>query len=410
MLWLKLAGNTLYTVFLALFENPVFWVVVLIIALQYSRISGKFILSPGVIYDTFKATAHGIVGGMSGSLVLVFLGIALNEAGLSYLWPLAILFMLINPRFLCFSYAGGVVSLAYLIFGFPKVNVAQIAALVGVLHLVESVLISIGGHLGARPEYFKIKTGQIVGGFVLQRFWPIPLAALVVVTQLPQTTGGIQMPDWWPLIKSSETTPNLMYSLIPVVAGLGYGDMVITRYPEEKSKLSAMYLGAYSIILIFLAMLSMKFTVISWFAALFMPLGHEAVIYWGRKLEEGRPLFVNPENGVGVMVLGVNPGSIADSAGLKTGDVILTVNGVYIHSPEELFRELSYSYGMVPLEVSRRGSHRIETLYMKKSFFPADVGIITAPSPYDSYIDLTRKNRGFIGYLWSKIRDLAKKL
>ncbi|ABB15836.1 MULTISPECIES: PDZ domain-containing protein [Carboxydothermus] len=404
MIWVKLAGNTLYTVFLALMENPVFWLLVLIIALQYSRISGKFILSMDVIYDTLKATAHGIIGGMAGSLVLVFLGIALNEAGLSYLWPLAILFMLINPRFLCFSYAGGVVSLAYLIFGFPKVNVAQIAALVGVLHLVESVLILIGGHLGAKPEYFKIKTGQIVGGFVLQRFWPIPLAALVVVNQVPGVSGGIQMPDWWPLIKSSEVAPNLMYSLIPVVAGLGYGDMVLTRYPEEKSRLSSLYLGIYSVSLIILAVLAMKLSFLTWLAAVFMPLGHEAVIYLGRKLEEGKPIFVNPENGIGVMVLGVRAGSIADAAGLRTGDVILTVNGIYIHSPEELFRELTYAYGMVPLEVSRRGSHRIETLYLKKSFFPVDVGIMTAPSPYDPYIDLTQKSTGVFTKIWNRFK------
>jgi len=404
MIWVQLAGNTLYTVFLALMENPVFWLVVLIIALQYSRISGKFILSWGVIYDTAKATAHGIIGGMAGSLVLVFLGIALNEAGLSYLWPLAILFMLVNPRFLCFSYAGGVVSLAYLIFGFPKVNVAQIAALVGVLHLVESVLILIGGHLGAKPEYFKTKTGQIVGGFVLQRFWPIPLAALVVVNQIPGISGGIQMPDWWPLIKSSEAAPNLMYSLIPVVAGLGYGDMVLTRYPEEKSRLSSLYLGIYSVSLIILAVLAMKFSFLTWLAAVFMPLGHEAVIYLGRKLEEGKPIFVNPENGIGVMVLGVRSGSIADAAGLRTGDVILTVNGIYIHSPEELFREITYAYGVVPLEVSRRGSHRIETLYLKKSFFPVDVGIMTAPSPYDPYIDLTQKSTGIFTKIWNRFK------
>lgn len=408
MFWLKLAGNTLYTVFLALTNNPIFWLVVLLIAFQYSRMSGKFILAPGVVYDTLKATAHGIIGGMAGSLVLVFLGIALNEAGLAYLWPLAILFMLINPRFLCFSYAGGVVSLGYLIFGFPQVNVAQIAALVGVLHLVESVLILIGGHLGARPEYFKIKTGQVVGGFVLQRFWPIPLAALVVVNQI--SPGGIPMPDWWPLIKSTHLGTNAMYSLIPVVAGLGYGDMVITRYPEEKSKLSALYLGIYSLSLILLAVLSMKFFFFSWLSALFMPLGHEAVIYLGRKLEEGQPIFVNPPNGIGVMVLGVTPGSLADVAGIRTGDLILTVNGIYIHSPEELFRELSYAYGVIPLEVSRRGSHRIETLYLKKSFFPVDVGLMPAPSPFDPYIDLTKKSGSVILKLFSKMRDRLKKL
>ena len=46
------------------------------------------------------------------------------------------------------------------------------------VHLTESLLILISGHINASPVAVRGPGVRIVGGFMLQRFWPLPMAAL----------------------------------------------------------------------------------------------------------------------------------------------------------------------------------------------------------------------------------------
>jgi len=277
--------------------------------------------------DVFTATGFGLLGGLVGSYLMVFIGLTLSGPGLVYLWPVAILLMLINMRFLCFAYSGGVLALSSLLLGFPQINVAQIMALVAVLHMVESLLILASGHLGAAPAYIKGAGGQVTGGFTLQKFWPIPLVVLMAAG-VDVGREGLEMPYWWPLIKPDMPGDprNLAYILVPVIAGLGYGDVAIARSPAEKSRLSALYLGIYSLTLLVMALLAGQSRSVMLVTALFSPLGHEAVIYISRRVEfSGKPLYVPP--GRGVRILDVLPGGAAWRAGIRSGDIVFAING-----------------------------------------------------------------------------------
>lgn len=322
--------------FLYSFANPsfliLFLVVFALIAVQYNRMEklreeffgGK---TGRPRNDILVSTGYGLLGGLVGSFLLVFIGLTISGE-LYYLWPVAILLMMINIRFLCFAYAGGILALANLLLGYPQISVPQILALVAALHMVESFLILAGGHLGAVPAYVKGPEGNVVGGFTLQKFWPIPILALVVLTG-GALEGGVEMPDWWPLIKPAvQGEPqNLTYALLPLVAGLGYGDIAIARSPVEKSRLSALFLGLFSVILLVLAVLAGQSRIVAFFAALFSPLGHEAVIYIGKRIElKGKPLYVPAKRGL--RVLDVLPGSPAWRSGLRPGDVVKAVNGM----------------------------------------------------------------------------------
>lgn len=344
-----------------------FLVVVLIIAVQYNRMErmrGSFFgfrTRRAAASDILAAVVSGLLGGLAGSFLVVFIGLTISASGLGYLWPVAILLMLINMRFLCFAYAGGVLALSSLILGFPQINVSQVMALVAVLHMVESFLILTGGHLGAVPAYVKGAGGRIVGGFTLQKFWPIPIMVLVVIGG-GMVEGGIEMPGWWPLINPGVPgdPAGLTYVLMPLVAGLGYGDVAVARSPTEKSRLSSLYLGIYSLLLLVLAVLAGQSRAAALAAALFSPLGHEAVIYIGKKIElKGEPLYVPP--GQGVKVLDVLPGAPAWRAGLRSGDVITTVNGVELSGRGDLYRwqetpaPLAVDYFSRSAGVSRRG-------------------------------------------------------
>ncbi|MGB9803735.1 PDZ domain-containing protein [Desulfofundulus sp.] len=356
----------------ALFD-PMFWVVVLLVALQYRRMAAarrEFFGLPvtnGVWRDTLAATGYGFLGGFLGSFLMVLIGLSLSGSGLVYLWPVAILLMLINARFLCFAYAGGVLSLSNLLFGFPEIHIAQVLALVAVLHLVESALILTSGHLGAVPVYFKSPGGRVIGGFTLQRFWPIPIVALAVLGPAV-VQQGVAMPEWWPLLKPgvSGDAANLVYTLIPVVAGLGYGDLAISRTPGEKSRLSALFLGVYSLCLLLLAVLCQYVRILAFVAAVFSPLGHEMVIYIGKKMEfRGRPLFVPPSRGVGV--LDVVPDSTAWRAGIRSGDVVLFLNQHPVNSRPELEMVLADLWG--PVEV--QFLHGPEQVFRREVVFRA---------------------------------------
>lgn len=342
--------------FFGVLYNPFFWLVILLVALQYRRMESMreamFGIRDGKFWShTFTATGFGLLGGLAGSAVMLFVGLTLTGSGLIYLWVVALILMLINARFLCFAYAGGIVALSNMIFGFPQVQVPQLLALVAILHMVESFLILGSGHLGAVPAYFKHPGGRVVGGYTLQKFWPIPLVALAVMSgpALPQT--GVEMPDWWPLIKPAPGVDpkDLIYFLIPVVAGLGYGDLAVARDPREKSRMSALFLAGYSVALLALALASAQSQLLMLVAALFSPLGHELIIHLGKQTEfRARPKYVSRRDGLGV--LDVLPNSPAWRAGLRSGDVILSLNNIPVYWREHLEAALELA-GTWPVEL-----------------------------------------------------------
>lgn len=321
-------------------REPIFWIVVVLVWLQYRRINDMreaFYGIPLKFNWSEPATALilGLLGGIAGSMLMVLIGVTLTGSGLMYIWPLAILLMLVDARFLCFAYAGGILALSSLLFGFPRVNVSQVLALVAVLHMVESLLIFISGHLGAVPAFFRDRSGRVVGGFTLQKFWPIPIAALAFMAGSEVPPGSVDMPGWWPLISPGVEAENIVYILIPVVAALGYGDMAITRSPRQKGRVSAGYLALYSVVLLMLAVLADRSLLLGILAALFSPLGHELVIHIGRKLEmQGVAVYV-PRSG-GLALLDVIPESPAWHAGMRSGDLLVAVNGVPVHSRADL--------------------------------------------------------------------------
>ncbi|HBV99111.1 MAG: hypothetical protein JL50_18320 [Peptococcaceae bacterium BICA1-7] len=337
---------------------PVLGLVVILVALQYRRSESLreaifgFRRPGGVWRDTLAATLFGLAGGLVGSILIVFIGLPLTGTTSVFILLLvvAVLLMLINPRFLCLAYAGGIVSLFSIFTGWPILNVYQLLALVALLHLVESLLIFFSGHLGAVPAFFKTASG-IVGGFTLQKFWPIPLVALTVagISLSPADAGD--MPHWWPLIKPGVYGGELYfsYALVAVVAGLGYGDLAIAHSPREKSRLSAYYLAIYSLVLLFLSVAAQYFRVLAPVAALFSPLGHELVIYVGKKTElVGRPFYASSSRGL--KVLDVLRDSTAWAMGLRSGDILMAVNGIPVRERWELGHAVESCPGSLEIE------------------------------------------------------------
>ncbi len=366
--------EVLMSVFLFALLHPMFWFVILLTIIQYRRISGMEQKLFGrninnVWRQVLSSLGLGALGGFAASVVLLLLGLSLEQIGLYFIWPVALILLLIHPRFLCFAYAGGLVGVAVLLAqaaarlfpGFAgsliggallQVHLPAVLVLIGLLHLIEALLIYLGGHHGFTPVYYKCAAGEVVGGFSLQRFWPMPLVALMVTVVLQSDITGISMPDWWPLLKPSlqpGAGESLQYLAVPVAAGLGYADLALSSTPQEKSLFSARYLALYSVVLLAVALAAEYYPPLVIPGVILAPLGHELVIVYGNKREMSRdPLYRDDARGIKVMM--VLPGSAAEQAGLKQGDIIQKVNGFPVRNLTELLARIEDSYFMLLLE------------------------------------------------------------
>ncbi|MHB8926511.1 MAG: PDZ domain-containing protein [Bacillota bacterium] len=323
-----------------------YWLMVAVVALLYQRVTEMEKKVHGLVRNesldqTIASIFHGFIAGLAGSFVLIFVGVSLSMSDTVWVIGLALILMVVDRRLICFSYAGGIVSLSALLFGWPKVNVPSLMGLVAILHITESLLIRFTGAGCATPVYLQHKSGRVVGGFTMQKYWPVPIVALVMalITDRTLLSGLTYMPDWWPLIRSPAmplNNPNYIFTMIPVVAVIGYGDVAITCSPAERARRSARHLALYSLTLLGLAIAASRYPAVAWVAALFSPLGHEFIaVSMSRRETRGEPAFVPPPRGV--RVLDAMPDSPARVAGLRSGDIVLEVNETPVDRKADLF-------------------------------------------------------------------------
>lgn len=383
-----------------------FWLLMLLITVQYRRMYQTEMRLYGRARAPLwrgigTALLYGMIGGIGGSYVLVLTGVAIGRADLAYLWPLALFLMLIHPRFICFSYAGGLVSLSYLIFGWPQVNVAGLVGLVAVLHIIEGILVYFSGSDQATPLYVRHGSGRVVGGFSLQRFWPVPIVILLMMA-VPEGLMGetVAMPGWWPLIATTPREAGLTPVMWPVMAALGYGDLALTRSPEAKRHRTATHLLLYSLILLLLAVAASRWPFLLWGAALAAPGLHELMIQVGMRGElHGEPLYQQPERGV--MVLDLWPDGYGAQLGLARGDVILTVNGQPVDSRQDLEEALRAASFYLELNGCRDGrTFTVETNRFR--YAAGALGVITAPGAGDQpHVEI--QQAGYLGRLGRRL-------
>ena len=371
-------------ILLSIIKAPIFWILIFILYLQYNRIGKleKKILGGNKqsIYERIVySTLSGILGGILGSLVMLALRITVEVDDFGFIFILALFLMLINPRFLCFSYSGGIVSIVSLLFGFPDIDVSSLMAIIAILHLVESFLIRVDGYRTRIPMFID-REGIIVGGFNMIRYWPVPLIILMPSNQTA-LMGGI-------------------------IATLGYGDMAFTEYPKDKAKHSSRQLFVYSVILLSLAVLSSKLYFLKFLAALFAPIAHEFLIQYSRKKERSKKPIFTPVNN-GVRVLETKRNSVAEKMDIKMGDIIFSINGIRVESIEQMRSVLNNISSYIWIDYYNQKGQLVNKDYCDYKNGIKDLGILVVPkySPYVFDID-GQQNIIVKVYRWIK-RKLA---
>lgn len=347
---LSMIGRVLAEALTSPFSIIMFAALMAVIAWQYRR-SGR--LSGDLrgggwrlsLQAALLSAGFGIMGGLVGSLLLFVAGVDLNRIAITPLWVAALLLMLVSPRLLCFSYAGGLLGLSKLLFGYPDVSIPDLMALIAILHLVESLLILLDGRFYPVPLYVK-RGNRLCGGFNLQKFWPL----LLVVMVQDLSVAGSQQSDWLAVLGSSAFGAGAY----AVLAVLGYGEVSTALPPGQKSLRSAGRLFCFSAVLLFLTFLSLKWPVFIWLSVLYSPLGHELVIWLGLREENHKtPIYIEPDEGV--MILDTRPASAAYRSGLKSGDIILKGNGRPILHSADLETFLFLASGQVCVEGMHSG-------------------------------------------------------
>lgn len=386
--------------------------VLLLVNIQYKRLSQAsqrlLDLPPQPVWPiTLMATFFGVVGGFLGSYLLIIVGISVFEVGIMYLWLAAIVLMLIQQRFLCFAYAGGLISLSSLVLGFPRISIPHVMGLVAILHLVEALLIFLSGHLHAFPIYVKTRSGQLVGGFNLQKFWPLPMAALTlwILPNEEVLRDAVAMPEWWPLIKTElyRGVDGVAYTIMPFVVALGYGDIALIESPRRKTRRAALELGLYSLVLLILAIFAGYEPMLAILPALFGPLGHEVLIYLGQRRELGGvPIYKAPERGV--LILDLLRDSPLKRLDLQAGDILLAINGVEVNDEYQvrsILREAGKNLELEYLSGPRKKYHR--TMLQRGEGEP--LGFVPVPAWYEnSYVEV-KGSLSLLSRWWKRWRN-----
>jgi hypothetical protein len=345
--------------------QPLFYFVVFMIYWQYRKLAARQRIMFGheilpVGRAALEATALGMLGGLAASMLALLSGLSINGMGLQYIWPLAVLLFLLNIRFVCFAYAGGLVALSSVFFGWPDVAPSHMLALVAILHVTEGILVLCGGSHADLPVYLFFK-GRAVGGFLLTNFWPVPLVLLVCAGVATENIPDmLDMPAWWPLFPPQDSSGGResIFAPITVVAALGYSSVAVTSTPARKRLESGVLLFCYSAILFAASYLSIGRPLYAAAAALFSFLGHEAVIRLDRKLESRRtPIYQNKPGQFAA--LAAVYGSPAQKAGLKANDVILRLNGVKVCCEHDFLLAADFLPQSFDMAVSRSGRETI---------------------------------------------------
>lgn len=289
-----------------IFYLPVFWLAVLIVAIQsWTQQKNQQLFSWNLTNRQNKQAAYtlsaflsqissvlqvilatiliGWVGGIVASVLLVFLGVTIEMNLLLQLWSITLLLMFCGKRFICFAYAGGILTLLqYWLYGNYAAG-QQILMLVAVLHFAEAILVFLSGTIKNEPVYLRDKTGKTTTGVQMQMTWPIPLVIPERVTYSAQAAiiqaEYLYMPDWWPIFSlgTGETELMALYQLIPMLAAIGYFDQTGNNVQRRIHATSARLL-LYSILLGSIVILSCKLPILVCAAAMVSIIGHEVII------------------------------------------------------------------------------------------------------------------------------------
>lgn len=346
--------------------NPFLYIGIAFIALQIRRqiiLERKFFLSrlKYLPRELIRILLWGLATGLVASLLMAFIGIRLEANTGLLLGAIALCLLLLRVRYFTLAYAAGVLGLLQLVMGLIPgyeqadgpagwfyaavmgVDLPALFALVAILHLLEGGMILLQEKRLASPLFVESKRGKIVGAFHLQGFWPAPLFLLVPVAD------GTLMPPWQPLFAGHWTVSG--WSLLAFPAVIGFTQMTLSFLPRVKLRQQAGMTWILGVIMLAASLLAAYWRPFVWVLPILAIVAREAIAYYSSRLERNRsPIYVSGAGGI--KILGILPGSAAESMGLAVGETVLKANGERVESRDELHQAMRLNSAFCKLEVA----------------------------------------------------------
>lgn len=400
-----------------LFTQPYLYIAILIVywhARQGSLLQRRLfhVRLYGALYLTLLRVAAGLGVGVVLTVAGLASGAKLTEGTLLCVWIAMGVLAILRLRYICLAYAAGALGVLQVALdavgtdSLPQgfwmdaatevngISVPSLLFLAGVLHIGEGLLVRLQGAKQAIPLFLEGKRGKPMGAFALSGAWPIPLLWLV-----PSGTG-IELP-WTPLFGQADGIAG--WSLIAFPVLIGFSDRTWTQWPERKAKTSGNLLVVYGVLIAGLAAGAEYWSPLTAVAAVAAFALHEGLLLFGRRREEGRaPAF--GQDGSGVRVLAVLPGTPAQEMGFLSGEIIKKVNGAPVRTKEELHAAIGKQAAFTKLEVVNREGHIRFVQRAKYEGEHYQLGLILAP---DEDVDFVAAPRS--ASIWQGLREAGAK-
>lgn len=330
---------------------------------------------------TLSQIILGILAGAIGSIILSVLGVTFSEnSGVEFILMISILSLFYKKKYISYAYSAAILATIGIILNIISntigvkllldINVVSLISFVGVIYILEGLLIMFDGSRGAIPVFTK-KEDKIVGGFSFSRYWPMPIAILMIFSNSAPGGESIysNLASWWPIINRESTLALLTTAMIvsiPIYGILGYSNVTFTQEKKIKSLRCGITIALYGLSVALVAQLANINILGQIVSIIYVPLVFELIMRYEYRVEKkGKFLYVSDDEGI--MVLEVTPNSPAYEVGIKRGDKIIEINGQSIKSEVDILKIARESIFKVPVKIKNNSGQVLEYIIQPRN-------------------------------------------
>ncbi|URN96142.1 MAG: PDZ domain-containing protein [Candidatus Pristimantibacillus lignocellulolyticus] len=399
-LWLQVLGKAL----VSLLIQPLFYIsLMLLLTMFLYRVRMERSMFSVKLKEWKLPMVFMILGGLVAailvSVIAAVLGFTLTVPTIYWLWFIMLILTVFKVRFLTISYSAGIVAILHLIASvigplslqndlafiyqtLLDINAFSLLVISALLGIAQSVLVRIQHKHMISPVYMSGKRGKVIGGYVLQGYWPIPLLLFMPVT--PEQSGAFLFNTAYgqPFFMSMSNEAWLMLAC-PLMIGVTQLTQAVT--PKQLALRVSRQGLLVSCVLLLISIGSWWVSGLIWVSAILTLIASELLNWYNNSQESKQtPLYGQDNNGL--KVLAVVKSSPAEQMNIEIGDIIIKANGQDVHTLEQLYEAMSINPAFCKLALlnnNRDLKFAQRTRYADEHH---QLGIILAPDEQAKYL------------------------